>query len=70
MEAWWKSKVTCSNSLRMTPSWKWAGLSIPPLGPNRLNEGLSSMSVCGSMTPSISAAELVDEDGSILDVSL
>lgn len=38
---------------------------MPPLGLSRPNERLSSMSVCESMTPSVSVTELVDEDRNV-----
>lgn len=68
MEVWWKSKVICLNFLRMIFFWKWVGLFIFFLGLNRFNEGLFFMFVCGFMIFFIFVVELVDEDGSILDV--
>lgn len=71
VETWWRSRVTCSNLLiiGITPSWKRGG-PAPPLGPSRIKERLSSISKHGSVAPSISMTELVDEDGNMLGISL
>lgn len=71
VETWWRSRVMCSDLLiiGMTPSWKQGG-PAPPLGPSRIKERFSSMSEHGSVAPSIPMTELVDEDGTMLGISL